>query len=357
MSAPAIVENRTAKQAANGRSLSPLVLTMGDPAGIGPDITAQAWACRSEENLPPFAVVGDARLIASRAKALGLDVPTVRAKTPEEAYRVFGDALGVLHSELPVDVKAGQPNPSAASAVISAIEDAVAYVQSGKARAIVTNPINKKQLYDAGLPFPGHTEFLGALASPAGETFAPIMMLVSAELRVVPATVHIPLKDVPAALSRASIGQIIIGTARALDRCFAIAEPRIAVAGLNPHAGEDGAMGSEEAELIAPAIADAKASGIDVTGPHPADTLFAAQSRKTYDAAVAMYHDQALIPIKTLAFERAVNLTVGLPFVRTSPDHGTAYAIAGTGQASAVSLIEAIKLADRISARQMASPA
>jgi 4-hydroxythreonine-4-phosphate dehydrogenase len=357
MSAPAIVEKGAAKQAAADRSMSPLVLTMGDPAGIGPDITAQAWACRGEESLPPFAVIGDAELIASRAKALGLDVPTVRAKTPKEAYRSFGDALGVLHSDLPVGVKAGQPNPSAAPAVISAIEDAVALVQSGQARAIVTNPINKKQLYDAGLPFPGHTEFLGALARSTGETAAPIMMLVSDELRVVPATIHVPLKDVPSALSRASIGRIIAGTAQALESCFGISEPRIAVAGLNPHAGENGAMGSEEVEQIAPAIADAKANGIDVTGPHPADTLFSAQSRKTYDAAVAMYHDQALIPIKTLAFERAVNLTVGLPFVRTSPDHGTAYAIAGSGQASAVSLIEAIKLADRISVRQMASQA
>ena len=357
MSAPAIVANKAIKRAASDDNSRPLILTMGDPAGIGPDISAEAWARRIDEDLPPFVVVGDAGLIEARAKALGLAVPVVSVQSPNEASRIFSDALGVLHQDLPGDVVPGRPNRAAATGAINAIEVAVRHVQSGEARAIVTNPINKKQLYEAGFPYPGHTEFLGALATSSDNSSAPIMMLVSNELKVVPATIHIPLNDVASSLSRSLISQIIIGTAHGLKRCFGICEPRIAVAGLNPHAGEDGAMGSEEIDVIAPAIKDARAMGLDVTGPHAADTLFSAQSRTTYDAAVAMYHDQALIPIKTLAFERAVNLTMGLPFVRTSPDHGTAYAIAGSGQASALSLIEAIKLADRVAIQQMATPA
>jgi len=224
-------------------------------------------------------------------------------------------------------------------------------VLAGAARAVVTNPVSKAVLYRAGFGFPGHTEFLASLANPSGAPPLPVMMLVAQEIKIVPVTVHIPLKDVAATLSRALIVSTLLTTARDMRRYFGLASPRLAVTGLNPHAGEDGGLGREEIDIIAPAIEEARAIGLVVTGPHPADTLFHAEARQGYDAAIAMYHDQALIPFKTLAFEHGINVTLGLPFLRTSPDHGTAFALAGTGRARSRSLIEALRLADAMAAR------
>jgi 4-hydroxythreonine-4-phosphate dehydrogenase len=233
---------------------------------------------------------------------------------------------------------------------MESIERAVGLAQTGAARAVVTNPIAKSVLYGAGFLFPGHTEYLASLAAAAGPAPHPVMLLASPGLKVVPVTIHVPLKDVARLLTKELILATIAITARDLGRYFGIERPRLAVAGLNPHAGEDGGLGREEIEIIAPAIEAARASGIDATGPHPADTLFHATARQTYDCAICMYHDQALVPFKTLSFEEGVNVTLGLPFIRTSPDHGTAFSIAGTGTANPTSLIEALKLAAAMSA-------
>ncbi|MBL8847601.1 MAG: 4-hydroxythreonine-4-phosphate dehydrogenase PdxA [Hyphomicrobium zavarzinii] len=338
----------------------PLVaLSMGDPAGIGPDITLMAWSERARRGLTPFVLLGDPDALAARALALGLDAPI-------EIVSNLSDSIGAFKSRLPVHpvrcaapVMAGQADTRNAPSVIAAIETAVLAVKRGEAQAVVTNPIAKSVLTAHGFPHPGHTEFLGALAREhfGSAQSKPVMLLASDELKVVPLTVHIPLKDVPAAIST----DAIIETARILNRSlrddFGYVRPRIAVTGLNPHAGEQGTMGTEDDRIIAPAIAALAREGLAVTGPHPADTLFHAAARKTYDAVLAMYHDQALIPIKTLAFDTGVNVTIGLPFVRTSPDHGTAFSIAGTGQARASSLVEALKLAGSIAARRVASPA
>jgi 4-hydroxythreonine-4-phosphate dehydrogenase len=250
--------------------------------------------------------------------------------------------------EASVSAEAGKPDSTSAPSVIESIETAVRLVRAGEARAVITNPIAKHVLYDAGFQHPGHTEFLAALAGQDGNTYHPVMMLWSEELAVVPVTVHIPLSSVPSVLTTELIvltGRIV---ARELKERFGLARPRLALAGLNPHAGESGAMGMEDQAVITPAIMALRAEGIAVSGPLPADTMFHARARKSYDAALAMYHDQALIPIKTIAFDEAVNVTLGLPFVRTSPDHGTAFDIAGKGIARPDSLIAAIKLAARL---------
>ena len=334
----------------------PLALTLGDPAGIGPDITLAAWLAQTREPVPPFVLVGDAAVLALRAKTLGLAVPVRVVNEAREAPTLFGEALPVLETAAPPPVVAGRPDPAAAHTILESIDRAVALVQAGEARAVVTNPIAKSLLYGSGFAYPGHTEYLASLAMSGGEAPHPVMMLAAGSLRVVPATVHIPLKDVPAALSSALVRKVIEITAQDLRRLFGIAHPRLAVSGLNPHAGEDGGLGREEIEIIAPAIESVRESGIDVTGPYPADTLFHAGARKDYDAAICMYHDQALVPFKTLAFEEGVNVTLGLPFVRTSPDHGTAFAIAGTGRANPRSLIEALRLAETLT-RANAAPA
>jgi 4-hydroxythreonine-4-phosphate dehydrogenase len=233
--------------------------------------------------------------------------------------------------------------------VKQSIEQGVRLVQQGEARAVITNPISKAALYGSGFAFPGHTEYLAALAASEGRTFQPIMMLVAGELKAVPVTIHVPLADVPGLLNEDLILATIRITVNDLRRFFGIERPRIAVSGLNPHAGEDGSLGREEVDIIAPALGVARAEGFDVTGPYPADTMFYAGARKDYDVAICMYHDQALVPFKTLAFEEGVNVTLGLPFVRTSPDHGTAFSIAGTGKANPRSLIEALRLADAMS--------
>jgi 4-hydroxythreonine-4-phosphate dehydrogenase len=342
-----------ARRAPSSEISAPLVLTMGDPAGIAPDITLSAWhSLRGSDEV--FALIGDADVLRERAKRLGLPTSIATISNLSEAPSVFDKALPVLSVPCPAAVVAGKPDTRNASAIIASIERAVTAVKEGSAQAVVTNPIAKSVLMAEGFPHPGHTEFLGALAEKhfAVSHARPVMLLASEMLKVVPLTVHIPLVDVPKAVTSRGI----IETARILRRSliedFGIHEPRIAVTGLNPHAGEDGKMGHEDQRVIAIAIAALRDEGMAVTGPHPADTLFHAAARETYDAVLAMYHDQALIPIKTLAFDSGVNVTIGLPFVRTSPDHGTAFSIAGTGEARATSLIEALKLADRMAQRR-----
>ncbi|HEY1474071.1 MAG TPA: 4-hydroxythreonine-4-phosphate dehydrogenase PdxA [Pseudolabrys sp.] len=328
----------------------PLALTVGEPAGIGPDLTLAVWRRRVELDLPAFYLIGDADFLGSRARALGLDVP-LAIVAPHEAPAVFERALPVVPLGLPVTAAPGKPDASSAPAAIASIRRAVGDVLAGRAAAIVTNPVAKNVLYKSGFAEPGHTEFLAKLASEAtGKTAHPVMMLWSAELAVVPVTIHLPLREVVSHLTRELVlesGRIV---ARDLAARFGIARPRLAVAGLNPHAGEEGAMGEEDRVIVAPAVNQLRAEGIDAIGPLPADTLFHAKARATYDVALCMYHDQALIPIKTLAFERAVNVTLGLPFVRTSPDHGTAFDIAGQGKADPSSLVAALALAARLSA-------
>ncbi|HEY9163722.1 MAG TPA: 4-hydroxythreonine-4-phosphate dehydrogenase PdxA [Magnetovibrio sp.] len=321
-------------------SQPPLALTMGDPAGVGGDITLKAWLRR--DACPCFFVIDDAQRLRTLATRLELDVPVEVITDPAMADSVFATALPVLHQPLAEPVSYGQPDAANAPATIASIERAVQLVQSGAASAVVTNPISKDVLYGAGFKFPGHTEFLAHLSGPDA---TPVMMLACPELRVVLATVHVSLADAVKTLNADTICAVARITHAALKRDFAIAEPTIAVAGLNPHAGEGGAMGREEIDIIRPAIARLQAQGIDVQGPYPPDTMFTAKARPTYDAALCMYHDQGLIPLKTLDFERGVNTTLGLEFVRTSPDHGTAFNIAGTGKASELSLMAALQMA------------
>ena len=323
----------------------PLALTMGDPAGIGPEITGSAWRALQAEG-PAFFLLADPALFAGGA------VPIRAIAAPEEALSCFHDALPVLPVSLAAPVRPGHPDPRNAPAVIAAIERAVAFAQAGRAGAVVTNPISKAVLYAAGFPHPGHTEFLAALTGAA----TPVMMLASPRLRTVPVTVHLALRAALAALTTAAIVTAGRITAAALQRDFAIPRPRLAVAGLNPHAGEGGAMGDEEETLIAPAIAALSAAGIEAFGPLPPDTMFTARARAGYDAALCMYHDQALIPLKTLDVDGGVNVTLGLPLIRTSPDHGTAFDIAGKGRADPASLIAALRLAADLAANRMRAP-
>ena len=331
--------------------VTPIAVSMGDPAGIGPDIALTSWHERSRQGLPPFVLYGDPDVLAARARALGLAVPIAAIASLADAAATFPGALPVR----PVPIDAAKAD-GADAATVAAIEAAVASVAAGEALALVTNPIVKRTLDLAHLPYPGHTEFLAELAVRHGAARRPrpVMMLVADELKVVPATVHIPLTAVPRALTRTLLVETIRITATALAQDFGIAAPRIAVAGLNPHAGEGGLIGGEEADVIAPAIEEMVREGIAASGPHSADTLFHAEARSTYDVVVAMYHDQALIPIKTLAFDRGVNVTLGLPFVRTSPDHGTAFALAGTGKARPNSFIAALRLAGELGRRRAA---
>lgn len=333
-------------------TLSPVALTMGDPAGIGPDITLKAWARRQQLALPPFLVIGSIEILRSRAKWLGLDVQVVGVTDPTEAVERFSEALPVLPLDMP-EVRPGTPDPAAAPAIIAAIETAVRWTREGRASAMVTNPIAKSLLFEAGFAHPGHTEFLATLAAePGAPPPRAVMMLAAPELKAVPVTVHIPLAEVPATLTSDLIVETGRIVARDLATRFAVPAPRLVVAGLNPHAGERGTIGTEDVAIIAPAVSRLRGLGIDITGPWSADSLFHAEARSRYDAVLAMYHDQALIPIKTLAFDHAVNVTLGLPFIRTSPDHGTAFDIAGTMAARETSLVEAIRLADRLAAAE-----
>ena len=320
--------------------MKPLIVTMGEPAGIGAEITAAAWrALRG--NGPHFALIDDARR--------DFGVPVRPIETPAEAAAIFADALPVLHRPLPVPVVPGTPNPAHAQAVIAAIEEAVGFARAGAAAGVVTNPIQKASLTAAGFAHPGHTEFLGELA---GTGVPPVMMLACPELRVVPVTVHEALARAIARLTP----DMIIATSRTVDaalrRDFAIAAPRLAIAGLNPHAGEAGTMGREEIDIIAPAVAGLRAEGIDARGPMSPDTMFTALARPGYDVAICLYHDQALIPIKTIDMAGGVNVTLGLSIIRTSPDHGTALDIAGKGLADPASLIAAIRLAGELAIKR-----
>ncbi|HKS62950.1 MAG TPA: 4-hydroxythreonine-4-phosphate dehydrogenase PdxA [Xanthobacteraceae bacterium] len=335
----------------------PLALTLGEPAGIGPDITLAVWQRRNELALPPFYLLADPDFLARRARHLGLDVP-LRVVEPDAAATIFAAALPVVALAERVSAEPGRPDQSSGPAAIASIRRAVADVLAGRAHAVVTNPVAKAVLYRTGFAEPGHTEFLARLAQEAtGRAAHPVMMLWSPELAVVPVTIHLPVREVPERLTAELIvetGRIVAHDLRAR---FGIARPRLALAGLNPHAGEEGALGVEDAAVVAPAVERLRREGIDARGPLPADTMFHAAARRSYDAALAMYHDQALIPIKTLAFDHAVNVTLGLPFVRTSPDHGTAFDIAGTGRADPASLVAALKLAARLVAADAMAPA
>jgi 4-hydroxythreonine-4-phosphate dehydrogenase len=329
---------------------------MGDAAGIGPEIALQAWRDRSGEDIPAFALYADIELMRAVARSAGLDPATAIAPVANAsvAAEIFDEALPVVPVALATPAIAGKPDVANGAATILSIQSAVAEVASGHASAVVTNPISKSVLYGAGFTHPGHTEYLGVLAKEfwPSEPAEPVMMLASTKLRVVPVTIHIPLKDVSVLLTTDKIVRCARILNASLKKDFGIDKPRLAVAGLNPHAGEDGALGSEDRDIVRPAVDLLRAEGIDASGPFAADTMFHAAARETYDAALAMYHDQGLIPIKTLSFDDGVNVTLGLPFVRTSPDHGTAFAIAGKGIASASSLKAALKLAREMSARR-----
>jgi 4-hydroxythreonine-4-phosphate dehydrogenase len=327
----------------------PLALTLGEPAGIGPDITIAAWLRRRELSLPAFYLLGDEALIAQRAKALGVEI-RIAAVSPDGAESVFADALPVVATGERATAAPGKPDASSAPAALASIRQAVSDVRAGRATAVVTNPIAKSVLYRAGFRHPGHTEFLAELASVDGRLPQPVMMLWSPRLAVVPVTIHVSLREALSQLTSELIVSTVRIVATELTSRFGIARPRIAISGLNPHAGEDGSLGHEEQTVIAPALKILRNDGIDARGPLPADTMFHEAARAGYDCAVCMYHDQALIPIKTVAFDDAVNVTLGLPFIRTSPDHGTAFDIAGTGKANPASLIAALKLASRMAA-------
>ncbi len=314
----------------------PVVISCGEPAGIGPEIAAAAW--RALRTDIPLLWIGDPRHLPA-------DLPVKPVADPSDAGGASMEALPVLAQDFGPAVTPGTANPAHAQGVIDAIATGVSLVTSGQASALCTAPIHKAALIDgADFAYPGHTEYLAALAG----VDRVVMMLASDELRVVPTTIHIALKDVPAQLTASLLTDTLLITHAALRRDFGVDRPRIAVAGLNPHAGEDGKMGMEEIEIIRPVVDALRSEGMDLTGPLSADTMFHAGARKHYDVAICMYHDQALIPIKTLGFDTGVNVTLGLPFIRTSPDHGTAFDIAGKGIANATSMIEAIRLANKM---------
>lgn len=323
----------------------PIAVSCGDPNGIGADVILLAWLKRRQLDLPPFYVLGQVNHLQKRANLLGITVD-IQAVEPEEAVDVFDTALPVSELNHGFLDEPGVPLAANAAGVIEAIERGVKDTLDARASSLVTAPIAKKPLYDAGFPHPGHTEFLAKLAERyTGHSSSPVMMLAGPKLRSIPVTIHMALREVATALTTEKIIQTGLIANQDLKSRFGIAKPRLAIAGLNPHAGEDGAMGREDIEVIAPAITALKKLGLDVRGPLPADTMFHDAARQDYDVAICMYHDQALIPAKALGFDDAVNVTLGLPFVRTSPDHGTAYNIAGTGMAKPDSFVAALMLA------------
>ena len=326
----------------------PLALTMGDPAGIGGELSVRAWLARRSGR--PFVALDDPDRLAGIAASMGLDVPVRVVNAAGAAAAVFRDALPVLPIKLGAIPRPGHADPANAAAVIASIEQATKLTLAGETAAVVTNPIHKSTLYGTGFAYPGHTEFLAALT----EAKLPVMMLASPGLRVVPITVHASLRRMLDMITTDRIVAVCRVTAAALREHWGIANPRLAIAGLNPHAGEDGTMGEEEITIIAPAIAQLRAEGFAVTGPWAADSMFTPAARANYDVAMGMYHDQALIPLKTLDMHHGVNTTLGLPIIRTSPDHGTAFAIAGQGIADATSLIAAIDLAAELTTRREA---
>ena len=334
----------------NDRSRSPLAISMGEPAGIGPDLLLRLYADRAALKLPPFVVFGHMGFLRKRAARLGLDLD-IQSSSASDARSVFGAALPVVDISGLVPDSPGTASSTSASVVLAAIAEAVKATLAGTCRALVTAPIHKGALYAAGFRHPGHTEYLAALCADGGEPKQPVMMLAHGELRAVPLTIHVPIAKVPGLITTGLILTTIRTLAHDLRTRFGIETPRIGVAGLNPHAGEAGGIGREELDIIGPAVAELAHEGLLVEGPFPADTLFYPPHWRRYDAVVAMYHDQALIPIKTVAFEEAVNVTLGLPIVRTSPDHGTAFDLAGTGKGSAASFLAAIRLADQLTSR------
>lgn len=329
-------------------------LTSGDPAGIGPEIALKAWAERARHKLPPFVMYAEPEMLSARARMLGLCVPVEICQSPDQALSIYPRALPVIASALSVPANPGKPDSANAAGIINAINSAVDDCAHRRTSAVVTNPIAKSVLYKAGFNHPGHTEYLAELSAKhwPGQAHTAVMMLASDMLRIVPLTIHVPLKDVPPLITKRLISETAHIVSAALQRDFGISNPRISVAGLNPHAGEGGALGVEDRDIIEPAIKELQREGLAITGPHSADTMFHAAARLRYDAAIAMYHDQALIPVKTLAFDKGVNVTLGLPFVRTSPDHGTAFDIATQGQASPGSLVAALKLAGIMAGRR-----
>ncbi len=324
-------------------AIPPLAISLGDPAGIGPELIALAWSTREELSLPPFVVMGGANVLRAAAKSRGLDLPVEAVEAPQDANTVFASALPVLAEVGDGQFRPGQPSAEGARLSLRSLEMAASLALSGAASGMVTAPVSKSELAAVGFTFPGQTEFV-AHASGIEEEDA-VMMLAGPSLRAVPLTVHCALSQVSGLLSQDLILRRCRVIHKAMQRDFALPAPHLALAGLNPHAGEKGRMGGEEETIIAPAIAQLQAEGIAATGPHPADTMFAPHKRGTYDVAVAMYHDQALVPLKTLDFDKGVNMTLGLPIIRTSPDHGTAFDIAGGGIAKADSLVEAIRMA------------
>ena len=336
--------------------IRPIAVSLGDPAGVGPELIAQCWAMRREAEIAPFVVAGGAAVLAAAARLRGIDVPIARIAQPDEATRVFAEALPVI--DLPgvehVAYAPGQPSRAGATLALASLTASTQWTVDGATSAIVTGPIAKARLAEVGFDHPGQTEFVAAACGVAPQDA--VMMLAGPSLRTVPLTVHVALADVPARLTTALIIARARIVAHALARDFGIPHPRIAVAALNPHAGEEGRMGNEEARIIVPAIATLRAEGIDASGPCPADALFAARMRPTYDVVLCMYHDQALIPLKTLDFDEGVNVTLGLPIIRTSPDHGTAFGIAGQRQADHGAMMAALRMAGECAARRTTTP-
>ena len=329
--------------------VAPLVLTLGEPAGVGPEIVAAAWkALRADQTA--FVVIGDAALLRAQG------VPVAEVGAPGDAGGLFGSALPVLHRPMPAPVLVGSPDPANASAVADGIEEAVSFALSGEASGVVTAPIAKAPMYASGFRFPGHTEFIAELTAdaPYAGTRGPVMMLTAQDLRACLVTIHVALDRVPELVTAERVARTARVVHESLKRDFAIARPRLAMAALNPHAGEGGVLGLQERDILIPVAEQLRAEGIDITDPRPADTLFHDEARATYDAAICMYHDQALIPVKTLDFWGGVNATLGLPIIRTSPDHGTGFDIAGKGVARADSLIAAIRLASEMAAARAA---
>lgn len=329
--------------------MKPLAVSLGDPAGIGPELIAEAWARRKEAGLPPFFVVGGFNLLTAAAESRGTEIFTGLIQDPRDASRMFDAALPVIGLDQTA-YHPGAPDRAGASLALSSLKDATRIVAEGFASGLVTGPIAKSKLAEVGFIHPGQTEFVATHCGVAADDA--VMMLAGPNLRTVPLTIHIALADVPKLVSKALIVRKARIVAQALTRDFGIAQPRIAIAALNPHAGEDGRMGHEDAQIIAPAIAELREAGLMVTGPHPADALFTPRARQTYDVALCMYHDQALIPIKALDFDEGVNVTLGLPIVRTSPDHGTAFDIAGKGIADPGAMIAAIRMAGEMAQRR-----
>lgn len=331
---------------------APLAVSLGDPAGVGPELICEAWTRREHERLPPFFVCGGRELLAAAARRKGLRIPVTGVLGPAEAERAFAEGLPVFGPQ-DCPYSPGEPTEAGAQVALSSLKAATALAVDDLAGGLVTGPIAKSLLAEVGFAFPGQTEFVADACGVAAENA--VMMLAGPSLRAVPLTVHLALSEVPKVLTTELIRHRVRVVAAALREDFGIATPRLAVCGLNPHAGESGRMGREEIQIIEPAIAELRREGIDVTGPHPADTLFAPRKRETYDVAIGMYHDQALVPLKTLDFDQGVNVTLGLPIVRTSPDHGTAFDIAGTGVADPGAMIAAIRMAGEIAARRAAA--